>query len=108
MKKKFLILIIAILLSLFLIRYDVDATTGTDDTSHSTYTATTELTKGLVEGVNCVYTSDYGKCEGKDIHVSLLSQNCDIEKYGTKVVSWAIKNNTGFTRANVARICDDY
>lgn len=108
MKKKFLILIIVLVLSLFLVRYDVDAVTGTDDTSHSTYTATEESTRSVVPGLGCVYTSDYGTCEGKNIHVSLLTQTCDIEKQNTKVVSWAIKNNTGFTRANVARICADY
>ena len=110
MKKKILILIIALFLSLFFIRYDIEAVEGTDDTGKSTYTVTEASTKSIISGASCVYTSDYGTCEKKTIHVSLLSQTCDVEKFGTKVVSWSIKNSTGsgFQKANVATICSDY
>ena len=110
MKKKILLTILVLLLSLFLIRYDVDAVEGTDDTGKSTYLVTDPTSRSIIPNGNCVYTSDYGTCEKKTIHVSLLSQTCDVEKLGTKVVSWSIKNSdgSGFTKANVARICEDY
>ena len=110
MKKRFLIVLLLLILSLFFIKIDVDAVSDSDDTKTSTYTATETSSRSVISKGSCTYTSDYGTCEKKTIHVSILSQLCNEEKYGTKVVSWAIKNSegSGFTRGSVAKICEDY
>ena len=108
--KKILTFIIVLILSLFLVQVKTYAIEGTDDTGKATYTATQTSLKGITNYSGCILTNDYGKCLGKDVHVALLTQNCNVDTNNSKLVTWAIPNSDGsnFTKGNVAKICENY
>ena len=110
MRKKILPLIIVLLLSLFFVKINVHAIEETDDTGKATYSTTKTSLSAVLSGFGCVLTDDYGTCAGKNVHVALLTQNCNVEKYGTKLVTWAIPSADGsnFDKDTVAKICADY
>ena len=110
MKKRIIAIFIIVFLSIICIPFKSTALEATDDANKATYTTTSTSMKGITNYSGCVYTSDYGTCLGKNIHVSLLTQNCNVDTNYSKLVTWAIPNDEGsnFTRATVAKICADY
>ena len=110
MKKRIFTLCIVLILALLFVRVRTNAVSSGDETGKAFYTSTSQNLKTIISGAGCLYEDDYGTCENKTVHVSLLTQNCDVDKYGTKLVTWAIPSSDGsnFTRDTVANICKDY